>query len=230
MNIKVPPVFSVVDCDGFTVFRDAEALKTPRGLAVTVPTRALAQAIEQECRRQGEKLDLRQMPLTQMALTAIDISSHHSEDVVSGIMRYGESELVCQRADDPADLVAEQNRVWQPYLDWCKEKFGVELRSGSGIIPFAQKPETLQSLRDFVETFDAFRLTGLSEAVGVCGSLVLGLALATGRDSPEAVLSAAELDHVWQSKKWGDDPVTHARQEDIKRDLKMCAEWLGLLG
>ena len=160
-NKKTQSVFSVTSEDqSHYVYRDGETLKTPRNLPVAVPTRALADAILRECATQEEKLDLRTMPLTQMTLTAIDISTLHRDEVIDGIMRYGESELVCQRADDPPELVAKQNQIWQTYLDWCGGKFKIELRTGNGIIPFLQKPESLAVLRAHVETYDAFRLNG----------------------------------------------------------------------
>ncbi len=228
---KHQPVFSVrKEGDLFTVYRDAEPLKTPRSLPVALPTEKLADALVAEAVGQGEKLDLRQMPLTQMALTAIDISAHHRGEVIDGIVRYGDTELLCQRASEPDALVLAQHEAWQPYLDWCAEKFGVELRIGAGIVPFSQDAEGLAKLRGFVENFDAFWLTGVSEAVGVSGSLVLGLALVAGHADADAVLAAAELDALWQARKWGGDPVVEARQAGIKRDLDVCARWFELLG
>ena len=230
--VKKPlPVYSVKKSDAtFTVYRDDKPLETPRNFPVAVPSQKLAQAIVEECVGQGERLDLRQMPMTQMTLTVLDITSAQREQIIAGIVRYGESELVCQRASDPADLVAEQNKVWQPYLEWCKATFNVDLRTGSGIIPFEQKPEALATLRAAIEPYDDYRLTGLSEAVGVTGSLVLGLALATGYADAATILRAAELDQLWQAKKWGVDPATEARQADIKRDLDDCVKWFGVVG
>ncbi|MDR3424217.1 MAG: ATP12 family protein [Alphaproteobacteria bacterium] len=230
MTTTKQPQFSVkAEGDAFTLYRDDEALRTPRNLQVTAPTRRLAEALAQECGGQGEKMDLRKMPLTQMTLTAIDISAMHREEVITGIMRFGESELICQRATDPADLVEEQNKIWQPYLDWCKTKFNADLRTGSGIIPFKQAPEALAALRAFVEKLDAFSLTGLSEAVGISGSLVLGLALATGYADVASIVAAAELDNLWQSKKWGEDPAVQNRQNEITQELEICARFFALL-
>ncbi|MGB9151917.1 MAG: ATP12 family protein [Alphaproteobacteria bacterium] len=230
MTQKPQPIYSVkAESNGFTVYRDADALQTPKNLHVTVPTRTLAEAIVAECVGQGERLDLRQMPMTQMTLTALDITASHRGEVITGIVRYGENELVCLRATEPEDLVAEQNKAWQPYLDWCREKFKVELQTGHGITPVQQKPEALTELRAVVQTYDTFPLTGLSEAVGVSGSLVLGLALATKHADTAAVFQTAELDQLWQAKKWGIDPAMQGRHEEIKRDLEICAKWFDLV-
>ena len=230
MTTKPQPVFSVQsESTGFTVYRDDAALQTPKNLSVTVPTQVLADAIVQECCAQKDRLDLRTMPLTQMTLTALDITTSHRDEVITSIVRYGESELLCQRTAEPADLAAEQQRVWQPYLDWCKATYAADMHTGTGIAPFPQNAAALVALRTAVQAFDVFALTGLSEAVGVSGSLVLGLALAAGYADPATVLAAAELDQLWQNKKWGEDPAVQARHVDILRDLALCVQWLALL-
>jgi chaperone required for assembly of F1-ATPase len=230
MTKKPLPIYSIRPGEkGPTLYRDEKPLETPRNLPVSVPTDRIAQALLAECRLQEERLDLRKMPMMQMTLTAIDITSKQHREIVDGIMRYGESELLCQRASEPPDLVAAQSESWQPYLDWCKTKFGADLRLGSGIVPFEQESGALGALRTFIDPFEPFLLTGVSEAVGISGSLVLGLALTTGHADVSGVLAASELDNLWQSKKWGEDPASLARQEDIRRELENCARWLTLV-
>jgi chaperone required for assembly of F1-ATPase len=230
MTQKPLPVYSIkAEDSGHTIYRDDRALETPRNLSVTVPTQRLAEALLQECRSQEERLDLRKMPMMQMTLTALDITSRQHAEIVAGIMRYGESELVCQRATEPADLIVAQNEGWQPYIDWCLTAFRADLRTGTGIIPFDQRPEALDALRAVIDGYDPFRLTGVSEAVGISGSLVLGLALVTGYADSAAVFAAAELDHLWQIKKWGEDPAIAGRHAEIRRELDYCARWFTLV-
>jgi chaperone required for assembly of F1-ATPase len=230
MASKAHPLYSLkVQKDGWTVMRDDEPLKTPRNLAVTVPTEKLAEALIHECVGQGDKLDLRKMPMTQMTLTALDIASHHREEVITGIMRHGETELLCQRASEPEDLVQRQNKTWQPYLDWCAQTFKAELSVATGITPPHQKPEALEALRHYLEGQDDYRIIGISEAVGICGSLVLGLALATSHADIDAIFAAAECDVLWQAQKWGQDPATEGRLSDIKRELNDCIRWFELV-
>jgi chaperone required for assembly of F1-ATPase len=225
------PAFSVCAEDkGFAVCRNGKALETPLHFPIVVPTNACAEAIAKEFEGSSKKIDMRKMPLMQLALTAIDILSMRREEVISGVMRYGETELICQRATNPADLVMEQDRVWQPYIDWCKERFAADLCTGGGVIPFKQNEPALSALRTFIGTLDAFFLAGLSETCSTLGSLVLGLALMEGRAEVAAVFNAAELDLIWQSKKWGDDPVSQNRHAEIKRDLELYARWFALLG
>lgn len=231
-DIKKLPTYTVKAEAGLhTLYRDDAMMQTPRALPLAVPHAKLAMALLHECLAQKqEKLDLRTMPMTQMALTVIDIVSAQRTNVIDGIMRYGDTELICQRVHEPEDLAAHQDSIWQPYVDWCATVTGAVLRMGHGIVPFEQDAQALAKLRAVVEGFDDYRLIGLSEAVGVSGSLVLGLALAMKWRDAKAVAQAAELDALWQMRKWGEDPAKVARHEDIERELTDCVQWLSLVG
>ena len=228
---KKLPVYAIKTEDGIhTLYRNDEHMQTPRALPLAVPQEKLAQAILHECLAQKEeRLDLRTMPMTQMTLTVIDIASTQRSAIINGIVRYGETELVCQRAADPVDLIEKQHAVWQPYLDWCKASFKADLLTGSGIVPFEQNIDALAALRAAVEVYDDYKLIGLSEAAGISGSLVLGLALVTGHATAKLVFEAAELDTLWQKAKWGEDPATAARHLSIQRDLDDCVRWFSLV-
>ena len=230
MIIKQSAFLIQPEGQGFSVCRNDRTLESPLHFPFIVPTRDLAEAIVQEFAAQGEKTDLRKMPLTQMALTAIDITIPNRADIIGGLMRYGETELLCQRATDPADLVAEQNKVWQPHLNWCQKKLGAELKISQGIAPIEQNKSALAVLRQRIDAQNAFLLTGLSEACKTLGSLVLGFALMEGQAGVAEAFEASELDSLWQSRKWGEDPVSQSRYAEIKHDLEVCARWFALLG
>ncbi|MDD3028783.1 MAG: ATPase [Alphaproteobacteria bacterium] len=223
-------VFSILaDRGGFGILKNGILLKTPRRNSLTVPSSALAHAVVHEFTQQGDKKDLRAMPLTQMALTTLDVTTESFTECVEDIMRYGKAELVCQRATDPAALIEEQNKVWQPYLDWCAAAFGANLCTGSGILPVAQDPKALAALRLVVAAQDPFLLTGLKEACHTFGSLVLGLALLKGKASAAEAFEAAELDALWQLKQWGDDEAAQKRLAAVRKDADLCASWFALL-
>ncbi|MDR3449482.1 MAG: ATP12 family protein [Alphaproteobacteria bacterium] len=229
MSAKKQVSYSVrPEGDLFAVYRDEAVLETPRNLPVAVASRKLAEVLAEECRSQGDRLDLRKMPMMQMTLTTLDITVAKRDEIEDGIMRFGENELVCLRAEEPAELAAAQETAWRPYLDWAAERFGAVLRTGAGITPPQQDVAELGKLREYVVSCDAYRLTGLSEAVGISGSLVLGLALATGHANAHEIVRASEHDQIWQMKKWGEDPAVIGRNADIERELAHCEHWLAL--
>jgi len=207
-----------------TIERNGAPLKTPGGAALVLPTQNLAEAITEELRAEAKE-----KPLMQLASTAIDVVMKARHKITDEIAAYAATELLCHRAEQPPELIKAQQDIWQPVLDWCAQRFGSLLRSGVGIMPIAQPEESLSALRAVVASFDDFRLTGLSEAVRISGSLVLGLALAERHFSAEQVFAAAELDATHQMEKWGADPAIQKRRETIRRDIELVEQWFGLL-
>ena len=89
---------------------------------------------------------------------------------------YGETDLLCYRAERPADLVRAQAEGWDPLLDWAARDFGARLRVTAGVLPVAQQPEAVARLaRAGRRGARRFRLTALHDLVTLSGSLVIGL-------------------------------------------------------
>jgi chaperone required for assembly of F1-ATPase len=227
---KVPPVFEVVAAtDGCVIQRDGVGINTPAGILLTLPTKALAEKIADEWRAQTDKLKPETMPYMQLAATALDIIAKKREQVATALAAYAESDLLCHRAEEPPELVEQQEKIWQPWLDWAAEHHKARLNVGQGVMPVTQPVASLASLREVVTAYDHFHLAGLQQAVGVTGSLILGLALVEGRATAADLFEASELDALHQMKKWGEDPVTTARHESARRELDIAEKWFSLL-
>jgi chaperone required for assembly of F1-ATPase len=211
------------------IYCNGVIIKTPAGSDFIVPTPALAEAIAREWHAQDAKLNPRPMPVTQLAATAIDIIAKDRGEIINQVMAYAENELLCHHAEHPPELVARQQEIWLPVLDWCRQRFDAPLRVGIGVMPVAQAPETLLVLRRAVESYDNFRLAGFRSAVEISGSFVLGLAMIEKHLTLQQVFAATELDELFQIQKWGEDPVIVARHESVKRDLTACIRWFDLL-
>ena len=76
---------------------------------------------------------------------------------------------------------------------------------------------------------DIWCLTALSVAVGVSGSLVIGLALLDRRLDPGGAFEAAELESTFEIEKWGEDMEATARRADLRAELGLAARFLSLL-
>lgn len=229
-NDDVLPVYELSEGDGFfEVQRNGRLLMTPAGNPYRFRVRMLAEAILAEWQAQGEKIDTKTMPITQLAATALDVVPKDRAKINESLVAYTSSELLCHRAEHPDDLARKQHEVWQPIIDWCKGGFGVDFSLGGGVMPVRQQKETIETLKMALKSFDDMLIAGLSLAVESSGSLILGLALAEGHMKAEDVLKAAELDVDYQAKTWGKDPVTQARQDAVLADLKACERWFAML-
>lgn len=223
-NVDVVPVDA-----GFTIQLDGRALKTPAKAPLVVPTHAVAELIAAEWRAQGEKIVPETMPATRAANAAIDKVRGQFADVAALVAAYGESDLLCYRATYPAELRARQDAAWDPLLEWTTHQFGLRWVIVEGVMPTAQPPETLAMLDAQVARFSPFELTAFHDLVALSGSLVIGLAVTEGRDTPEALWQVSRIDEDWQTEKWGEDDEARALAAQRKEGFLFAASFFAAM-
>lgn len=215
--------------DGFTVRLDGKPVRTPCKAPLKVPARALAGAIAREWEDQTDAVRPAAMPLTQLATTAIDRVSVVRDSVIDTIAAYAQTDLLCYRADYPADLVRRQTDLWQPLLDWTAITYDASLVVTTGIVPVAQPPAALAALRRVIAAQDDLRLMALHNATALCGSVIVGLALLAGRIGPDEAFEISQLDETFQIERWGEDVELAARRAAVRKEIEATAEFTRLL-
>jgi chaperone required for assembly of F1-ATPase len=208
---------------------DGKPVRTPGRLPLVLPTAALAEAVADEWRSVEDDIDPRAMPLTGLANAAIDRIAPDPQAFATGLATFGESDLLCYRADAPPDLVARQAAAWDPLLDWARTRYDVHFEVTTGVMHRPQPPLTLTRLADAIAARDAWELAGLSPIVTIGGSLVAALALLEGAATADAVWRAVELDEDWQAEQWGRDDLSLAALESRRRDFNAGVRFLELL-
>jgi chaperone required for assembly of F1-ATPase len=215
--------------EGNIVLLDGRPVKTPGRALLAPPSAQLAGAIADEWNMQGETIDPRAMKLTGLANAAIDRIAPALDSFAAGLAIYGESDLLCYRAEGPAPLVARQAELWDPILAWARDRYDIAFEVTAGITHKAQPPETVQRLAAAVAARDPFALAGLSPLVTISGSLVIALALAEGALSLDAAWAAAALDEHWQLEQWGEDEEAMQALANRRADFAAAARFLSLL-
>ena len=214
---------------GFAVLLDGKPLKTPTRSAYALPSRALAEAVAEEWRSQGEEIDPDRMPLTQLVNTAVERVPVNRAPVAEHAIALGKSELLCYRAEAPETLAARQAEEWDPVLDWLDAAHGARLRTGRGVGFVEQPAEALMALEHAVWHHDDFGLTGLSAAASILGSLALALALSAGRLTAAEAFRLATLDEAFQAQQWGEDEEANARLDRLSAELAAVERFLRLV-
>ena len=214
---------------GFAVLLDGRPVRTPARNPLEVPTFGLAEAISGEWNGQGEKIDPKTMPLTGLANAAIDRVAPDPDTFAASLALYGESDLLCYRAEHPAALIERQARDWDPLLEWARRRFDVDFETVQGVVHRPQPERTVGQLRTAVASRDPFGLAALSPLVTISGSLLIALALAEGAVDLEAAWQAATLDEAWQAEQWGADSLAAAALEARRREFEAAWTFLSLL-
>ncbi|MBA15920.1 MAG: ATPase [Sphingomonas sp.] len=218
-----------LDGSGFGIALDGRPVNTPGRVRLAVPTQALARAIADEWRAVDIQIDPRAMPLTGLANAAIDRIGPAADDFAAGLAAYGESDLLCYRADAPAELVARQAAHWDPLLDWAGQRYDVRFETVAGVMHRPQPEATTQCLSHAVRQRSPFELAGLSPLVTISGSLVAALAMLEGAATRDAVWAAAHVDEDWQAEQWGEDSLAQKTREAHRVDFDAGARFLALL-
>lgn len=214
--------------DGFAVLLDGRPVRTPAKAPFIVPTAAMAGAAAAEWDAQGDTVNPNTMPVTRAVNAAIDKVAPDPADLVEGLLAYAETDLLCYRAPGPAALAARQAAAWDPLLAWASDTLQAPLRVTAGVQFCPQPADSLGRLRACIAAFDPFRLTALSDLVSLPGSLVIGLAVATGRIDPDTAWEAAHVDERWQADQWGADAEAAAAEAHRHEAFRAARRFLDL--
>jgi chaperone required for assembly of F1-ATPase len=221
---------NAVERDGdWAVELDCKPLRTPARDPLTVPTKALADAIAAEWNGVEDKIDPGAMPLTGLANAAVDRVAPDKEAFAQGIARYAEADLACYRAEEPTALVERQGEPWDTLLGWGRRRFDVDFRTTTGIVHVDQPAATIDRLSHAVAALDPFRLAGLSPLVTIGGSLLAALGVLEGTFTPAQAWEAVTIDEQWQLEQWGSDAEAEDALESRRRDFMAAARFLELL-
>ncbi|GGG64766.1 ATPase [Salipiger pallidus] len=197
---------TVIEAEGgFGVALDGRRVMTPGKSPLVVPARALAEIIATEWDAQAEKVDPTTMPFTRTANSAIEKVAPQREAVAAMLAEYGDSDLLCYRAETPDELAARQAERWDPMLDWAAAAHGGRLLPRTGIMHAPQDEAALSALAAPAFAMDPFELAAFHDLVALTGSLVLGLAASERTHDPEALWALSRLDEDWQAELWGVD-------------------------
>jgi chaperone required for assembly of F1-ATPase len=215
--------------EGRRILLDGRPVKTPGRRDLALPSDALAEAIADEWNAQGELIEPRAMALTGLANAALDRIAPDAAGFARGLAAYGESDLLCYRAEAPIGLVRRQSESWDPILAWAQQRYDAVFELATGVVHVAQPAETLARLNAALAALGPFALAGLSPLVTVSGSLLIALALAEGALPLGAAWAAATLDEQWQAEQWGEDAEAVAALANRRSDFEAAARFLALL-
>lgn len=190
---------------GFQVLLDGRPVRSPGKIPIVLPTAAMARAMAAEWAAQEDEIRPLTMPVTRAANSAIERVTPQHADVAAMLAAYGETDLLCYRAESPSTLAERQAAAWDPVLDWAAEVLGARLVVTEGILPVAQDPKAVAILHDHVARATAFEMTGLHDLISLSGSLILGLATAHGHLAPDAAFALSRIDEEYQIEQWGRD-------------------------
>lgn len=218
--------------NGYAVLLDGKPMLLPSGAPLTVRSARLAQAIAAEWQaaggEKGGEMSFKDTPLTRLAGTAQERIAPDPAPTADAIARYGETDLLCYRAETPQKLVQRQHHQWQPWLDWAALAYDAPLRVVTGVGYVKQHHDSIAALRRAVATLDVDALAALGIAVPALGSVILGLALAAGKLDAHTAYALGALDELFQAEQWGEDDEAANRRASMLADILLASRYIDL--
>ena len=93
--------------NGHSILLDGKPMRLPSGAPLLVGPARLARAIAEEWQEaggtKGGEMSFKDTPLTRLAGTALERIAPDPAPTVDAIARYGETDLLCYRAETPAN-------------------------------------------------------------------------------------------------------------------------------
>jgi chaperone required for assembly of F1-ATPase len=221
--------YKEVAVEAGAILLDGKPIKTPARASLVLPSPRLAEAVAEEWRAQGETIVPRAMPFTGLSNAAIDRVAPDLAAFARPIAAYAESDLLCYRAEAPAELVARQAQEWDPLLEWARGRYDVHFTITTGIVHAPQPPSTVARLGDALSAQDAFTLAAMSPLVTIGGSLVTALALIEDAIDAHHAFDVTHLDELWQAERWGEDKLALEARAARRRDFMAAADMVKLL-
>lgn len=215
---------------GFAILLDGRSVRTPAKSTLVVPTEALGQQIAAEWAAQREEIDPLSMPFTRSANAAIDKVRVQHAEVADMLAAYGDTDLLCYRADGPEGLIARQAKIWDPFLDWADTALDARLVPVTGIMHASQDAGALARLSAATHALDDFQLAAFHDLVSMSGSLILGFAVARGHVDHRTAWEASRLDEIWQIEQWGPDEEAAELAEAKLAQFEHAAAFFRLCG
>ena len=213
----------------YQITLDERPVKTPNKALLGVPSRKLADAIAAEWHSQRDEIAPATMPMMALATTAIDHVIPNRKTVITGLVDYGASDLLCYRAPYPALLVERQKQAWQPLLDWANSALGVSLNVVSGVMFQKQPDDSMARLKEIISSYNPYDLVVLNELTSNTGSLIAALAVVNGYKNAKQIHAISRVDTDYQAEYWGKDYAATERQAEILMALTQAEQFYQLV-
>lgn len=215
---------------GYAVRLDGRPVKTPTRNELALPTQRLADAVVAEWNAVEASIDPARMPMTGFANAAIDRVGPDREAFSAAIASYGETDLMCYRAEEGDALAARQAEIWDPWLNWAQGRYDVSFVIVEGIIHKPQPVATLEKLRAAVAARGTFELAAMAKLAHLSGSLIATLAVIERAGAAQDIWNASCLDELWQEELWGADYWAQKNRNDREGEFLQAVQFLDLLG
>jgi chaperone required for assembly of F1-ATPase len=201
---------------------------TPGKHPLTVPSKALADAIEAEWKG-AKKFNPDKMPLTALAYTAIDRIEGQEPNIIEALMVYIDTDTLSYRASGSEKLADLQKKYWDPILDWANKTLGATWKTTDGVMPLEQPKKLHQVVEKRLKKMNSMQLASFCLFASGFSSLVLALAVFDKHLAVDDAFRLSRLEEDTQAQAWGLDADAETRAKRLHAEIVDAGRFLSLL-
>ena len=218
----------------YLITLDGRTINTPNNNILICPSEQLAAAICAEWNAQEEKIVPDRMPPTQYSYTALDYVPKHRSAIINTMMNFLDTDLVCYRTDEPADLAELQAQHWDPFIYWFEEVFEYKLATTTGLAALKHDEDAHSRAEQHIQQFENDILTIAQSLTATCGSLVMALRFVNDHANAEEMFNAAFVEElhkgrIYDEDRYGIDPNQEKQRNKFMQDIQAARQFLDAL-
>ena len=164
-----------------------------------------------------------------MAVTVTDRVTPQRRELADELAGYIHDDVLRYRSDNDLDLASRQTEMWNPWLNWAEQAYGLRLSTTTGLMPVFADDATEHIVRNKLQPLDDAQFGCLYRVATLSGSVVLGLAFQGRHLGADDVFETAFLDELYQNSLWGKDEEAADRQVAIRSELKNVERFMDML-
>lgn len=124
------------------------------------------------------------------------------------------------------ELVAQQEKIWGPLLQWVEKEFGTKLKTTQNLDVPEQDQKLAYRLNFELQKLSDRQLVAFYAMALRTRSVLLALAFVKGKINAQEAFQAATLEEIWQAEKWGKDEEAESRRQTMRQELEEIQDFL----
>ena len=213
----------------FHLLLDNKKLTTPMKKELVLPSEILVNEVLREWDQNSDNINKDDLVFYGVLSTAIDKVNLEKDAYVNDIIDFIDTDLICYRAESPNDLIALQNKSWNPILLLIEKYIDVKIKVFKGIMPSNQDQKVHTEIKKLISNLSDVQISVLHRITNLIGSIFLSLCILKKDLLKEDAFECSFLDELWQAKNWGHEEDASIKRNKIRLELNRLIHFVNCI-
>jgi len=213
----------------FHLLLDNKKLTTPMKKELVLPSEILVNEVLREWDQNSDNINIDDLVFYGVLSTAIDKVNLKKDPYVNDIIDFIDTDLICYRAESPNDLIALQNKSWNPILLLIEKYIDVKIKVFKGVMPSNQDQKVHTEIKKLISNLSDVQISVLHRITNLIGSIFLSLCILKKDLLKEDAFECSFLDELWQAKNWGHEEDASIKRNKIRLELNRLIHFVNCI-